>query len=199
MGDAQPLAILASTDLSLLCSIAVGNVAASSNVRNITIPEDCSSTPQPSSGNLTLRGNNNYFLLPGLQFGNLSCQPSITSIALSGEGNFSIGLLQMEKRPTNNSHDYQIKRQLYLAQRENLFNITPPFQLDVYSNVIIGFAVYCKPPRGGVCVFRETSQKSARYSDKLWTSTETNKSSTVTFPQGESSTHPVFSLSLSCK
>ena len=183
----------------LLCSIAVGNGAASSLVRNVTIPDDCSATSPPPSGKLTLRGNN-YFLLPGLKFADQSCQPSITSFSISGEGNFSISLLEMEKSLIlNMGIYYQVKSQLLCAaQRDYLYKITSPFPVDADYNSIIALAIYCKPAHGD-CVFQETFQKSARYSDTFFANPVKDGISYVTFPPHQKSTHPVFSLSLSCK
>ena len=145
----------------LLCSIAVGNVAASSPVRNINIPRDCSAThSSPPNSTLSLQGNN-YFLLPGLQFGNPSCQPSITCFEISGKGNFTIGLLQMAKNGTSHGHySYRLKRSFYAPLGEYLFNIPPPFQLDERNNVTVVLAAFCKPEHGSrsLCVSRDISE-----------------------------------------
>ena len=146
---------------------------------------------------LTLRGDN-YFLLPGLQFNNSNCRPNITSIAISGEGNFSIALLQMDKSAVYRNMFLEVKRQpLHAAQPGHPYETTRVFELDFQYNIsIIALAVQCKSTRLG-CVFNGTIQNSAQHSATFWTNL--GKDTYIRFLPNQNSSHPVFSLSLSCK
>ena len=159
------------------------------------MPGDCYSITLPPPTILNLRGET-YILLRGLRFDDKYCRPNITSIAISGDGEFSIALLQMVEHLTDPSGNF-----FYEVARESLNAAHPgyplkiiPFQLDVQNDVItIALAVSCRSSHRD-CVFNATSWGSAQYATEI-----PSEVSYVKFTQDQYSLHPVLSLSLSCK
>ena len=158
------------------------------------MPETCSFHALPPHIAAPFQ-DENYFLLPGLQFNNRQCCPNITSLLIPGNGRFDIHLLQMAKSQIYNDSYYVVNR--HTIDTQHPIRIARPIQVHCQKNVIIAIGVICKP-RFRECVFNKTMRTSAQRSNSLWHHNE-SRLNYITFHSGQYSCHPVFSLSLSCK
>ena len=188
------------SDICTTAPVEVGRVTASTV--SIRVPENCSTStlPLPTTP-LPLQGDH-YYLLRGLQFGDPTCCPSITSIQIAGTGHFNIGVLYLSlksRRSTADSYWIVANTTLYPKQTEYPLKIDPPLQMQCMNNGTIAVAIHCTPT-GPDCQFNKTNQT---YSLHATYTSQPPKSRVysryIIFSREQSNYHPVLSLSLSCE
>ena len=169
---------------------------------SISVPETCSTStlPLPTTP-LPLHGDH-YYLLRGLQFGDPTCCPSITSIQIAGTGDFNIGVLHLSlsmRRSAGDSYWIVATRTLYPTQTGYPLKIDPPLQMQCMNNGIIAVAIHCTPT-GTDCQFNKTNQTYSLHATYTSPSPMSRVySGYIIFSREQSNYHPVLSLSLSCE